>query len=204
MPYPNYSLQEVRVIAHNAGFRGDDEVTATAVAWAESKGVATAISPPNKNGTKDYGLWQINSSHFGKISVDNGIFGAFKGYVNEGNVLDPTINSTAAFKLYTGRGNGFGDWSTYNDGTYKQYVTQVTSSTETVQLSGNIATDIKNEVTKSAVTPVLTWLGNTLSVVGFSLLALVLLVAGIAILVSQSKAAKTVGKAVGKVAAVVP
>lgn len=142
-----YTPQQVRVLVHNAGFRGDDEVTMTAIVLAESGGDSNAVGT-NTNGTKDYGLAQINSSHFGE-RLDNGIFGVGASSINLGNVLDPQINLEFADKLYKARGNTFKDWSTYNSGKYKQFLAQVTGSTVTPDVTGNIPQDIANQATDS-------------------------------------------------------
>jgi soluble lytic murein transglycosylase-like protein len=58
-----------------------------AMAKVESNFNPNAISPPNTNGTRDYGLLQINSVNFSKLSLD------------VANVLDPDINLNAAVSL---------------------------------------------------------------------------------------------------------
>ena len=193
------SAQDIRIIAHNAGFRGEDEITATAIALAESGGDDQVVSKPNTNGTKDYGLFQINSSHFGKLKLDNGVFGVGASYTNAGNMLIPELNAQAAYILYKGRGGTFGDWTTYNNGTYKTFLPQVTGETITPKVTGNIPQDVKNSATENIMGPLLTWLGNVVPAVGFSALAAILFILGVAILLSRSKTAKTVGKAALKV-----
>lgn len=57
-------LQPVTIatIALAVGFKGDDLLFITRAALGESSG-RTAVTHPNSNGTTDYGLMQINSSH---------------------------------------------------------------------------------------------------------------------------------------------
>ncbi len=59
------------------------------IAVIESAGNPNAIRI-NENGTKDYGLMQINSIHFRRLSAWG---------INEGNILDPQINIFAGSYL---------------------------------------------------------------------------------------------------------
>lgn len=144
-----YTPQQVRILVHNAGFRGDDEVTMTAIVLAESGGDSDAVGV-NSNGTRDYGLAQINSSHFGE-RLDNGIFGVGAGSINLGNVFEPQINLEFANILYKGSGNTFRDWTTYRSGRYREFLSAVTGSTQTPNVTGDIPQDIANTA-KDSVT----------------------------------------------------
>ncbi|MDO9055792.1 MAG: lytic transglycosylase domain-containing protein [Sulfuricurvum sp.] len=62
------------------------------IAVIESGGNPSAIRI-NDNGTKDYGLMQINSIHFRQLSLWG---------INEGNILNPKINIYAASWLLSG------------------------------------------------------------------------------------------------------
>lgn len=76
------------------GFRGDALVEAIAYALAESDGNPMAKGGPNRNGTFDYGAWQINSVH----TADG--FDIERAY-------DLRYNAKWAFKL----SKGGRDWS---------------------------------------------------------------------------------------------
>lgn len=58
----------------------------------------------NKNGSVDYGLFQINSIH---------------GY-NKDDLMDPEFNVSVAYKIY--KSQGLRAWSVYNSGKYLQYL----------------------------------------------------------------------------------
>lgn len=58
-----------------------------AIGWKESALDASAIGPPNRNGTRDYGLMQINESNFAKLGLDTR------------TALDAETNVTAAARL---------------------------------------------------------------------------------------------------------
>lgn len=88
----------------NAGGDPTQAVTAASVAMAESGGDASAVQsgqPPGKTG---WGAWQITPT--------SGItqYGQF------GNLLNLSNNARAAVYVYNQ--NGWGAWTTYNDGAY--------------------------------------------------------------------------------------
>lgn len=199
--------QDIRNLAHDVGFRGNDEVIATAIALAESKGETTAISPPNADGTQDYGLWQINSSHFNKLSL--GSFGLGVIYVTRDNVLQPDTNAKAAYALYAGRGNSFGDWTTYKDGTYKSFMAQATETSQPSGLgqgvkdfgnTGDPSTAASAAANATGIPGLMSWLGKELPIVGWASLAVILLILGVILLIAQTKAGKTAGKVAKKAA----
>jgi hypothetical protein len=76
---------EVAALADVAGFPGDELHTAVAVAYAESLGDPEAVNR-NRNGSKDSGLWQINSVH---------------GY---SDLKKPHVNAQAAFEVWSHSG----------------------------------------------------------------------------------------------------
>lgn len=76
-----------------------------AVMMAESGGRIDAVGGPNSNGTYDYGLWQINSSH---------------GYNKQKLLSDPSYNAKAAVSIY--HSQGLGAWTTYTSGAYLSYM----------------------------------------------------------------------------------
>ena len=82
-----------------------------AIAYAESAGSATG--GPNSDGTYDYGIWQINSSH---------------GFNTQQLLDDAQYNASAAVQVFNGAaeatGNGFSAWSTYLSGAYTQYLSK--------------------------------------------------------------------------------
>lgn len=88
------SPNEIAMYAYNAGFSGDDLVTAVAIALAESGGDPNA---EGDNGTS-YGLWQIHFTVHPEFDASQ--------------LKDPAYNASAAYSLYLRR-HGFNDWSTY-------------------------------------------------------------------------------------------
>lgn len=87
---------------------GPDALTAFAVALAESSGDASAIHQGNRDGTNDYGLFQINSVHAALLT--------------SGNWQDPQTNAHMAYTLYTAAGNKFSPWSTFNNASYARFL----------------------------------------------------------------------------------
>lgn len=98
---------QIALFARNAGFPESELTTAVAVALAESGGKVAAISPPNSNGTRDYGLWQINSVHT-QLNWGSWFKGDQNAYMAK-DVWDERERRT---------GNGWKAWSTYSSGAY--------------------------------------------------------------------------------------
>ncbi|EON22181.1 hypothetical protein CF8_3948 [Nocardioides sp. CF8] len=96
--------------AHQAGFRGEDLVTAVAIARVES-----TWNPRARNGTH-FGLWQIAKSHKGKVP----------GWNQPGDIYDPLLNAQYAFALYSARPGAaeakFADWIPFEKTDYRQYL----------------------------------------------------------------------------------
>lgn len=107
------SPQQIASLASNAGFSGNDVVTAVAIALAESSGIPSKYNPePQAHapiGKGSYGLWQIYLNAHPQ----------FAGW----NLYDPATNATAAFQVY--QQQGFMAWTTYKFGQYRGYLNQV-------------------------------------------------------------------------------
>lgn len=81
-------------IAAGGDRRTNTLINCVSVALAESGGNDRAISP-----SSDYGLWQINSIHFGD------------GIINSGNWWSPYTNAREAIRL-SGNGSNWAAWCT--------------------------------------------------------------------------------------------
>lgn len=101
-----YTYQDAYSAAIYGGFPKSVAPVAAAIAIAESGGKTDVVSKPNTNGTVDYGLWQINSSHTALLA--------------SGKWSDPNDNAVMAYTLYKNAGNKFTPWTTFNDGAYKK------------------------------------------------------------------------------------
>jgi Lysozyme like domain len=108
----NISAQSIAAYASNAGFTGDDLVTAVAIAFAESSGNPDAHGDLSLPGSGSYGLWQIYSQAHPEYGPD------FT------QLFDPQTNASAAFQVYLDAGNSFKPWSTYNNGSYRNYLSK--------------------------------------------------------------------------------
>jgi hypothetical protein len=95
-------------LARGAGFRDDrpsndrntknsELATAVAIALAESGG-----NPNAYNASPAYGLWQIHPG--------------------DSSLFDPANNARAAWGKYSGAGNSFSPWTTFNQRTYVPFV----------------------------------------------------------------------------------
>lgn len=106
------SASQIANVARNAGFSGNDLVTAVAIALAESSGNPQALGDTGI-GEGSFGLWQINSYYHPEFGPD------FT------TLYDPQVNANAAYSVYRASGNSFKAWSTFNNGAYVAYVSDV-------------------------------------------------------------------------------
>jgi hypothetical protein len=201
------SAAQVAAFAKAAGFSGDDLVTAVAIVKAESNNNSAAKGGPNRNGSYDWGLFQINDVHKPTDEVKK----------------NPLANARVAYGLYTARGN-FKDWATYNSGSYQEHLPAARAGVklmnergvkwqqDTVASAGKIADAPTGGIgvpdalnVPAAITSGISALTSTFSKLflsaGAYVFAAILLVLGIIILLRQP-AGKLVGRAtpVGKVA----
>jgi hypothetical protein len=109
------TISDIVTVAQNAGFSGDDLVTAVAVAMAESSGNPNALGDIGI-GQGSFGLWQINSYYHPEFGPNFQI------------LYDPQTNANAAYSVYTVAGNSFTPWSTFKTGSYQQFVSSVAAA----------------------------------------------------------------------------
>lgn len=91
------SLSQIQqMITASAQQYGVDPSLALAIAQQESSFNPTAVSQPNRNGTVDYGLMQINSSNLSSMGL------------TPSSALDPQANINAAMQLLAGYSTQYG------------------------------------------------------------------------------------------------
>lgn len=104
----NLSPAQIAVYAQQAGFTGQDLISAVAIAIAESSGNPKANGDTNLTPGGSVGLWQINlAAHPEFAGLD---------------LTDPQTNANAAYSVYMAAGYSFYPWSTYKSGAYARYV----------------------------------------------------------------------------------
>jgi len=107
-----YSYSDLVTLAQNAGFSGNDALTAAAIAMAESSGNPRAYNPETAAGAPEgkgsYGLWQIYLNAHPEFTGQD--------------LYDPSTNAAAAYSTWTDAGGSFAPWSTFNSGVYAQYL----------------------------------------------------------------------------------
>lgn len=174
--------------ASSAGFTGSDLVTAVAIALAESSGETNVIGPlpsgKNTDGTSDYGLFQINSSH--------------KTLLAQGNWKDPIANAKMAYSLYVARGRTFKDWTTYTTGSYLLHMpaaqigvnTKSNPSSANTSTSDTTATGVNSASFISNLTNAETWRRT-----GEILLGGILILIAVTGLIESTKIGKNLTKA---------
>lgn len=115
---PTLSANQIAGYAKNAGVTGQNIAIATAIALAESGGQTDVVSKPNRNGTVDRGVWQINSVHSDLA----------------GDPLNPSDNAAMMFTLSHG-GTNWHAWSTYNSGAYLAHLSTAQAATPDTSVS---------------------------------------------------------------------
>jgi Lysozyme like domain len=99
-PQPLVSDVERFQLARGAGWNLDEAITATALSIAEDGGGdPAALSGVNRDGSRDLGLWQINSSHWPSCGGQEAL-------------IVPTNNAACAHGVYVAQ--GWCAWSTYD------------------------------------------------------------------------------------------
>lgn len=94
---------QVAKVARGAGFKGSSLVTALAVARGESGWNEGAVNRSNSDGSIDRGLWQINSIHGSK------------------STLDPAANARAAFSI-SKAGRDWSPWVVFQKGLHRRHI----------------------------------------------------------------------------------
>lgn len=108
-----------------AGFRGRSLVEITAIEGAESGWTPGEISGLNTDGSRDYGLSQVNNK-------------AHPNYFRTaGEILQPLYNAKAAFAI-SNHGSSFQPWTTWNTGAYRRFMSQ--AQTAATRATGNAGT----------------------------------------------------------------
>lgn len=186
---PKLSDAQIATLMRNAGFPAAEIPTGVAVALAESGGNSDAVGPVNSNGTRDWGLFQINDVHKNR-----------PGFANR---MDPQTNTNLAFAIWKDAGGKWTPWSTFNSGRYRTFLPRgiLASGAKADTPASTPASAPAAAV--SAINPDLT-LGSFWLRVGVFLLGGLLIIVGLAALTNNKGvivrvlgAGKNVVKAVG-------
>ena len=87
-----------------AGWKGGDLMIITAIVMTENTPLdAHAVGGPNRDGSYDFGLCQVNSVH----------------NPSESQKFNFNANASLAHKIYADAGNKFTPWSTFNSGKFR-------------------------------------------------------------------------------------
>jgi Lysozyme like domain len=108
------SASDIATYAANAGFTGDDLVTAVAIALAESGGDPQALGDTTITPGGSLGLWQINLRWHPEFQA------------NPNALYDPQTNANAAYSVF--KQQGFSAWSTFNGGQYSAHLADASAA----------------------------------------------------------------------------
>lgn len=112
-PYCYPGPKRLAAAAKLAGFPDDVLAIAVAISGQETSGNSWSVGGPNRDGTYDFGSWQINEVHREEHPE---WFAATTTGINWANHAD---NARMAFAVYTDAGNSFRPWVAYTTGRYK-------------------------------------------------------------------------------------
>jgi hypothetical protein len=112
-----YSPSDIKAALINAGATAPVATTLTAISGAESNFGKSPVSPPNHNGSRDYGVFQINDA-------------AHPQYGGSA-VASLPLSQQAKYALEIYNRENFKAWTTYSSGAYKAHLGQVDSTTPT-------------------------------------------------------------------------
>lgn len=129
--------EQVALLLHKAGFRGEDIIKGVAISERESRWKSTAHNPNRSTGDNSFGLFQINM-------IEKYAEGRRKsfGITSNEDLFDPETNVRAAKAMYDSRkskGNGWYDWGPYKGKpeTYNTDVSKATRIVESVDFGGD-------------------------------------------------------------------
>lgn len=100
---------QIKAYAAAAGFTGNGLITIIAIALAESGGQTHGKDNVNADGSRDRGLYQINSRWHPEVS--------------DAQAYNAALASKEAFRI-SQSGTNFNPWTTYSTGIYKNYLKQ--------------------------------------------------------------------------------
>lgn len=109
----SFSPAQIHSALISAGASPAVATTLTAVSGAESNFGKSPLSPPNHDGSRDHGVFQVND----------------RAWPQYPNVASRPLQDQAAIALHIYNTQGPGAWSTYNNGAYKKFLGQVGSNT---------------------------------------------------------------------------
>lgn len=181
---PRLSAREIASYAKGAGLNTGIDI-AVAIALAESGGRTDAHNavPPDDS----YGLWQINML---------GSMGPARrkqfGISRNSDLYDPATNARAMMQISNG-GKNWKPWTTYTRGTYKLYLKQAQSNTDSVNPVGSPLVPDSVEKLSATLTDPQTWARVGMYVLGF-----VCILVGVILIVGTGKL-RTVSNVVSKV-----
>lgn len=132
------SAQEAAQYAVNAGFTGSALLNLIAIGFAESGLHTQAPDNINSDGSRDRGLYQINSRAHSEVS--------------DACAYDPQCASNAAWQI-SQHGKNFGAWVAFNTGAYRQYLPNIIRELRGVTFKGQNPNDLSGQIGQNSPAP---------------------------------------------------
>lgn len=161
-PTGRLSARQIAQYAAAAGFSGEALVMAVAVALAESGGRPGVINTANRDGSRDRGVWQINTVHGG----------------SDAELLNPATNASYAYRISSG-GSDWSPWVVYKTGAYRTHLATARAAVTEAGAVGGFgrsaggipdpldvlhgAGDLAEGIAEGIVTAPFDWFGGTLT-----------------------------------------
>lgn len=162
---------QIAWVAASTGWTKEQQVTAVAVALAESGGDVD-VHGPKSHGADAIGLWQINM--YGDLGLTR--LGA-AGLSRPEDLYDPFINARVAYGIY--KQSGWRAWTAYKNGRYRGFLGIARKAVDNPEKPGQVRVgggieyqgSTKGPLTElydTLVAPALDWAGQgALRVAGF-------------------------------------
>lgn len=189
---PTYTVQQIAALYNvangsmGANAVGEHTRIMAAIAMAESSGDSDVMNP-NSTAT---GLWQIMYSVWVKDPD------ASKLFKTRDDLKNPRVNAQVARIVYNK--SGYSAWKVYTSGAYRKFMNNdPVDTTNLGDIAGAAATGVGGIVARSDtadkyIKPVTQWVTQGFKVVGVAWLGVTLVILGFIVLAMQSKTGKAV------------
>lgn len=116
----DYGIGDLINAASSAGFKGPSLITAVAISLAEDGRMQLQAVGTNSDGSRDRGPWQINNKWHPEVS--------------DACAFDLNCAAQAAYRI-SNQGASFTPWATFNNGDYKQHLSDATAGASSPTIS---------------------------------------------------------------------
>jgi hypothetical protein len=187
---------QIAAEARKAGFAGNRQIIAVAVALAESNGDFDAHNYNLATGDDSWGLWQINM--LGRMGPDRR---KKLGIKSNEELRNPSVNARGAFLVYREAGGSFRPWSVYTNGRYLGYMNRARKAAQSASSGTYSATTAEFPGIPNPIEPVQEFVkfftsGSTWQRVGLFVAGGLMITIGLALLLADTALNRIVTKVI--------